>query len=118
LFCPKTFDGWGCWNDTPVGETAYIHCPPFIPGFSPESKSFKLKFIIIDVVIWNYFDEDFAHKICTENGTWYKHYLTNKTWSNYTGCIDRVDLEVSVFTWKTSFLEQANFKYAINSFVK
>ncbi|KFM70045.1 hypothetical protein X975_26318, partial [Stegodyphus mimosarum] len=36
LFCPRTFDGWGCWNDTPAGKTAYIPCPSFITGFLPE----------------------------------------------------------------------------------
>lgn len=36
-----------------------------------------------------------AHKICTQNGTWYRHPETNRYWSNYTTCVDTVDLEVS-----------------------
>ncbi|XP_023244517.1 calcitonin receptor-like, partial [Centruroides sculpturatus] len=70
-YCLRTFDGWGCWNDTPAGETAYITCPTFITGFLPER---------------------FAHKICNEDGTWYRHPHTNRTWSNYTTCIDQDDL--------------------------
>ncbi|CAM1323255.1 Uncharacterised protein g8341 [Pycnogonum litorale] len=34
LSCPRMFDGWGCWNDTPAGTTAYIPCPAFILGFN------------------------------------------------------------------------------------
>lgn len=37
----------------------------------------------------------FAHKECGSDGEWYKHPLTNKTWSNYTTCINFDDLEVS-----------------------
>ncbi|GBN20923.1 hypothetical protein AVEN_90351-1 [Araneus ventricosus] len=27
LFCPATFDGWGCWDATSAGEIAEIPCP-------------------------------------------------------------------------------------------
>jgi hypothetical protein len=73
LYCPRMFDGWGCFNDTLAGQVAYIPCPDFIPGFSSEK---------------------IAHKICSESGNWYQHYLTNKTWSNYTSCVDKEDFEV------------------------
>lgn len=70
-YCPRTFDGWGCWNDTAAGHTAYIPCPNFITGFLPERS---------------------AHKECTADGTWFRHPDTNRTWSNYTTCVDRDDL--------------------------
>ena len=35
-----------------------------------------------------------AHKICTEDGTWFRHPKSNLTWSNYTTCIDVEDLQV------------------------
>ncbi len=35
-----------------------------------------------------------AHKDCTEEGTWWVHPGSNRTWSNYTTCIDTEDLEV------------------------
>ncbi|XP_069180947.1 calcitonin gene-related peptide type 1 receptor, partial [Procambarus clarkii] len=71
LFCPRTFDGWSCWNDTPAGETAFSPCPYFITGFDHRR---------------------LAHKTCTSEGTWYRHPETNLTWSNYTTCIDLDDL--------------------------
>ncbi|GBN16326.1 Calcitonin gene-related peptide type 1 receptor, partial [Araneus ventricosus] len=71
LYCPRTFDGWGCWNDTLAGKTAYIPCPRFITGFLPERS---------------------AHKECNPDGTWYRHPDTNRTWSNYTTCVDKDDL--------------------------
>lgn len=71
LFCPRLFDGWSCWNDTPAGETAYSPCPYFITGFDHRRQ---------------------AHKVCNEDGTWFKHPDNNRTWSNYTTCIDLDDL--------------------------
>jgi calcitonin receptor-like len=35
-----------------------------------------------------------AHKICTEEGTWFRHPQSNLIWSNYTTCVDVEDLEV------------------------
>lgn len=37
-----------------------------------------------------------AHKICTLDADWYRHPMTNRYWSNYTTCVDTVDLAVSV----------------------
>ncbi|XP_070566093.1 calcitonin gene-related peptide type 1 receptor-like [Ptychodera flava] len=65
LYCNRTFDGWGCWNDTRAGEIAYINCPNFITGSDPT----KL-----------------AHKVCLPDGNWFVHPETNQTWSNYTLC--------------------------------
>ncbi|XP_068219657.1 calcitonin gene-related peptide type 1 receptor-like [Palaemon carinicauda] len=73
LFCPRTFDGWSCWNDTPAGETAFSPCPYFITGFD---------------------DRRMAHKVCNEDGSWFRHPETNLTWSNYTTCIDLEDLMI------------------------
>ncbi|XP_067131702.1 calcitonin gene-related peptide type 1 receptor-like isoform X2 [Centruroides vittatus] len=70
-YCTGTFDGWSCWNDTPAGDIAYSTCPDFILGFLPDR---------------------YAYKICNSDGTWYRHPVTNKTWSNYTTCVDREDL--------------------------
>ncbi|KAK8744440.1 hypothetical protein OTU49_000802, partial [Cherax quadricarinatus] len=35
-YCPRTFDGWSCWNDTPAGTRAYVQCPDFVIGFDPQ----------------------------------------------------------------------------------
>jgi calcitonin receptor-like len=37
-----------------------------------------------------------AHKVCTEEGVWFKHPQSNLTWSNYTTCVDVEDLHVSL----------------------
>lgn len=36
----------------------------------------------------------FAHKICDSSGNWFRHPETNRTWTNYTTCIDVKDYEV------------------------
>ncbi|KAG8338045.1 hypothetical protein J6590_009328 [Homalodisca vitripennis] len=74
-YCPGVFDGWSCWPDTAAGHTAYTDCPEFITGFDPLRK---------------------AHKICTSNGTWYKHPESGLVWSNYTTCVNVDDLYVSM----------------------
>ncbi|XP_033247623.1 calcitonin gene-related peptide type 1 receptor isoform X2 [Drosophila miranda] len=71
-FCPGTFDGWLCWPDTAAGTSAYELCPDFITGFDPTR---------------------YAHKECGSDGVWFKHPLNNKTWSNYTTCVNLDDLE-------------------------
>ncbi|XP_077866973.1 calcitonin gene-related peptide type 1 receptor-like [Saccoglossus kowalevskii] len=65
LYCNRTFDGWGCWNDTKAGHTAFINCPYFIPNSVPTR---------------------LAHRVCMPDGTWFIHPETNNTWSNYTNC--------------------------------
>ncbi len=34
-YCPRTWDGYDCWDDTPAGTTVYRPCPAFIPYFIP-----------------------------------------------------------------------------------
>ncbi|KAG8232146.1 hypothetical protein J437_LFUL012118 [Ladona fulva] len=34
-----------------------------------------------------------AYRECTKDGTWFLHPDSNKTWSNYTTCVDFEDLE-------------------------
>ncbi|XP_049517539.1 calcitonin gene-related peptide type 1 receptor-like isoform X2 [Dermacentor silvarum] len=70
--CPRTWDGWSCWNDTLPGHTAYAPCPQFVAGFVPYRQ---------------------AHKVCTSNGTWFRHPITGYIWSNYTACVDTHDLQ-------------------------
>ncbi|KAH8402462.1 hypothetical protein KR009_012047 [Drosophila setifemur] len=70
--CAGTFDGWLCWPDTAAGTSAYELCPGFITGFDPAR---------------------YAHKECGFDGEWFKHPLNNKTWSNYTTCVNLDDLE-------------------------
>ena len=65
----------------------------------------------------------FAHKICTEDGTWFRHPDSNSVWSNYTTCVDHADYEVK--SWSLSlnsknrkvhiFLSEFTFLYALNA---
>lgn len=42
----------------------------------------------------------FAHKECGLDGVWFIHPSSNKTWSNYTTCVNLADLEVSaLYCW-------------------
>ncbi|EGV95719.1 calcitonin receptor isoform X1 [Cricetulus griseus] len=64
-YCNRTWDGWLCWDDTPAGVTVYQHCPDYFPDFDTTEK---------------------VSKYCDENGEWFKHPDSNRTWSNYTLC--------------------------------
>ncbi|KAJ2938040.1 hypothetical protein O0L34_g14494 [Tuta absoluta] len=70
LYCPGVFDTWRCWPHTPANTIAYAQCPDFIYGFRSDLQ---------------------AHKVCTENGTWFTHPETGNPWSNYTGCVSAED---------------------------
>ncbi|KAG8186923.1 hypothetical protein JTE90_000396 [Oedothorax gibbosus] len=72
LWCPRTWDGWQCWDDTPAGETASSPCQEHVYFRSEPSTCPK-----------------FAEKKCWDNGTWYMNEWRNE-WSNYSGC-GRVD---------------------------
>ncbi|XP_068626773.1 calcitonin gene-related peptide type 1 receptor-like [Battus philenor] len=71
-FCPRIFDGFTCWDETPAATTVYKPCPDFIVGFDTRRTSFKR---------------------CSENGTWELHPESLKAWTNYTTCVDVEDLE-------------------------
>ncbi|KAG8232509.1 hypothetical protein J437_LFUL011611 [Ladona fulva] len=60
LYCPITFDGWSCWNQTKAGETAHIPCPHFITGFDPNRLHLHLALVVVfvkdEIVLrWFYF---------------------------------------------------------------
>lgn len=63
--CARTWDGWLCWDDTPAGVLTSQNCPNYFVDFDPTEK---------------------VTKFCGEDGQWFRHPLTNRTWSNYTRC--------------------------------
>ncbi|BES94463.1 receptor [Nesidiocoris tenuis] len=73
LECPREFDGWTCINTTAAGTVAHFPCPYFIFGFDPSRA---------------------GHRTCLEDGSWFRHPDSNKTWSNYTTCVDMEDLKM------------------------
>lgn len=56
-----------CWPETPPGETVNHSCP-------------NISYLTFD-------PSRFAYKRCLDNGTWF-------SWTNYTQCIDKAELEV------------------------
>ncbi|XP_047461761.1 calcitonin gene-related peptide type 1 receptor isoform X2 [Mugil cephalus] len=65
LYCSRNWDGWLCWDDTPVGTYSSQNCPDYFEDFDPTEK---------------------ATKYCGEDGQWFRHPDTNRTWSDYTLC--------------------------------
>ncbi|KAM9385707.1 calcitonin gene-related peptide type 1 receptor [Pholidichthys leucotaenia] len=65
LYCSRNWDGWLCWEDTPAGTYTFQNCPNYFDDFDPTEK---------------------ASKYCGEDGQWFRHPDTNRTWSNYTLC--------------------------------
>ncbi|KAI3358497.1 hypothetical protein L3Q82_014916, partial [Scortum barcoo] len=65
LHCSRNWDGWLCWDDTPAGTYTSQNCPNYFADFDPTEK---------------------ATKYCGEDGQWFRHPDTNRTWSNYTLC--------------------------------
>ncbi|KAF8767821.1 Calcitonin gene-related peptide type 1 like protein [Argiope bruennichi] len=162
LFCPATFDGWGCWDATSAGEMAEIPCPsegnssrkvkkrcsengyweinadtkeekvdyggggninvstgdadllfqvieelvnlersPYSDPQTAEAFEICLETVLsapkISINTELYCPRTFdgwgsAHKECNPDGSWYRHPDTNRTWSNYTTCVDKDDL--------------------------
>ncbi|XP_026878480.1 calcitonin gene-related peptide type 1 receptor isoform X2 [Electrophorus electricus] len=68
--CNRTWDGWLCWDDTDAGVTSHQHCPDYFHDFDPS---------------------EIATKICTQNGQWFLHPESNRTWTNYTRCNEHTD---------------------------
>uniref|UniRef100_A0AAY5JYJ4 Calcitonin receptor n=1 Tax=Esox lucius TaxID=8010 RepID=A0AAY5JYJ4_ESOLU len=63
--CNRTWDGWLCWDDTEAGFTTEQHCPEYFQDFDPS---------------------EMVTKICSDNGHWFLHPESNRTWTNYTRC--------------------------------
>ncbi|XP_029492420.1 calcitonin gene-related peptide type 1 receptor isoform X2 [Oncorhynchus nerka] len=63
--CNRTWDGWLCWDDTEAGFTSEQYCPDYFQDFDPS---------------------ELVTKICSDNGHWFLHPESNRTWTNYTRC--------------------------------
>ncbi|XP_036949979.1 calcitonin gene-related peptide type 1 receptor isoform X2 [Acanthopagrus latus] len=73
LHCSRNWDGWLCWEDTPAGTYTSQNCPNYFPDFDPTEK---------------------ATKYCGEDGQWFRHPDTNRTWSNYTLCNENTNAKL------------------------
>ncbi|XP_054461399.1 calcitonin gene-related peptide type 1 receptor [Anoplopoma fimbria] len=73
LHCSRNWDGWLCWEDTPAGTYTSQNCPNYFVDFDPTEK---------------------AAKYCGEDGQWFRHPDTNRTWSNYTLCNENTNAKL------------------------
>ncbi|XP_041366713.1 calcitonin gene-related peptide type 1 receptor-like [Gigantopelta aegis] len=65
-YCPRTWDGFGCFKDTRRSGVAVINCPTYIEHSNPAAD---------------------ATKICTENATWFRDPASKQEWTDYTNCV-------------------------------
>ncbi|XP_023219262.1 calcitonin gene-related peptide type 1 receptor-like isoform X1 [Centruroides sculpturatus] len=68
LYCPRTWDGWQCWSDTPAGQVAQSVCQEHIYFSSKPPPCPR-----------------YAVKACTSEGSWYVRGNFSE-WTNYNGC--------------------------------
>lgn len=54
--CPRTWDGFGCFDDTSAGSTAYISCPSYVEHASDQGNCFCFVFFLkkftLTLAIW------------------------------------------------------------------
>ncbi|CAH0716096.1 unnamed protein product, partial [Brenthis ino] len=79
-YCPRTFDGIACWDDTPAGATAFQNCPSIIVGFDSNR---------------------LAYKKCENDGHWLSR-DGEIDWTDYTNCYDVKDLSIQVNNLSTT----------------
>ncbi|XP_046573928.1 calcitonin gene-related peptide type 1 receptor-like [Haliotis rubra] len=72
--CHRTWDGYGCWDDTAPGTTTFLSCPSFLEYAVPTRNAIKQ---------------------CNADGTWYKKKLLD--WTDYTPCLDKESLISSIY---------------------
>uniref|UniRef100_A0A4W3JKP7 G-protein coupled receptors family 2 profile 1 domain-containing protein n=1 Tax=Callorhinchus milii TaxID=7868 RepID=A0A4W3JKP7_CALMI len=80
-YCNRTWDGWLCWEDTVAGTLNMQNCPDYFNDFDETEK---------------------VTKYCDDNGNWFKHPETNRTWSNYTFCNKFADYKIKVSLFPSS----------------
>ncbi|XP_042902173.1 calcitonin receptor-like [Parasteatoda tepidariorum] len=68
ILCPRTWDGWQCWPDTPAGQVVQGLCQEHVYFRSEPPTCPK-----------------HAFKHCLDNGSWYVN-DRNKEWTNYSSC--------------------------------
>ena len=74
------------------------HCPDYFQDFDPSGKSRNLYTNLLDIYLINprltkllfpFFLFNFKEKvtkICDQDGNWFRHPASNRTWTNYTQC--------------------------------
>ncbi|GFR72675.1 calcitonin receptor [Elysia marginata] len=66
VYCNRTWDNLQCWPDTPAGQVATQRCAEYI---------------------FNFNQKEYVTRRCLENGSWWVHPETQRSWSNYSACM-------------------------------
>ncbi|WAQ94299.1 CALRL-like protein [Mya arenaria] len=74
--CPRTWDGYSCFDDVMSSTRVQLSCPSYIEHGSTSA---------------------YAYKDCTENGTWWVNPVTGSEWTNYTTCVPKQDYHTVVY---------------------
>ncbi|XP_052095932.1 calcitonin gene-related peptide type 1 receptor-like [Mytilus californianus] len=72
--CGRTWDGWGCWDDTEKEKRVYLSCPLYLQYSLPIRQ---------------------AVKTCQHNASW--EIRDGREWTNYQPCLTVDDLKTSIF---------------------
>lgn len=92
LDCNTTWDGWLCWDQTEAGITAEQSCPDYFHDFDPNgnvrARCYDCASIArhAELLVFIYIFTAVASKVCTEEGEWWLHPDSNRTWTNFTIC--------------------------------
>ena len=74
--CPVVFDSWSCFDASATGTFQSEPCP--------------------DMPLMKFSSDRLAVKYCDTDGAWWVHPHTNRTWSNYTQCVDYQELDFHI----------------------
>ncbi|GFQ67432.1 calcitonin gene-related peptide type 1 receptor [Trichonephila clavata] len=83
--CPRTWDGWNCWPDTPAGTIQEAPCPSYIYFNSDKPQCTR-----------------YATKTCWDNGTWFINFKGNE-YSDYSTCGQGEDIKLLLKTHVITF---------------
>ncbi|XP_042895895.1 calcitonin receptor isoform X1 [Parasteatoda tepidariorum] len=83
--CPRTWDGWKCWRDSPPGSVQMERCPSYIYFHSDEPQC-----------------SHYATKTCWENATWFRNYKGNE-YSDFSTCGRGEDIKILLKTHVITF---------------
>ena len=101
--CPRIFDSWSCFDSAPPDTVQLSPCPEF-PALKFATQRFAYKVnskYLASVGVWHCeltltYNTIVVLQYCDAEGGWWVHPDSNRTWSNYTSCIDWEDLNFRV----------------------
>ncbi|XP_025972104.1 parathyroid hormone 2 receptor isoform X3 [Dromaius novaehollandiae] len=88
--CFPEWDGLICWPRGSVGKTLAVPCPPYVYDFNHKGVAFR-------------------H--CSLNGTWDFVHSLNRTWANYSECLNSLQPEIS--SRKREFFDRLYVMYTV-----